>query len=262
MRAPRSAIIQSSLCPSKTEICRDGRQACALALLQFRCGAGQDLDDLGFRFSVIAEALGRDLAQVLERRPHERRHPAAVLILAAEATAHARNLLADGGKALEHSVDEVAIVVEIRPAFVGDGVKLLGAFRLRRDVAGLLEISQRRVNDARTRRVPAGGLFLEHLDDLVAVARLLGDERERDQAQVALRQHAPGTHHVAVPAVTSARAVTSAPAVTSTPAAPAGPFSAKRGSTGMSHTEHVGLLALDISLDTPGSDIAQDISYS
>ena len=35
-----------------------------------------------------------------------------------------------------------------RPAFVGDAVEPLGAFRLRGDVAGLFEIGQRRIDDA------------------------------------------------------------------------------------------------------------------
>ena len=50
-------------------------------------------------------------------------------------------------------------------------------------------------------------LFLHHLDDLVAVARLLGDQRQRNQPQVALRQHPPGADHVvAAHAVTAATA--------------------------------------------------------
>jgi len=35
-------------------------------------------------------------------------------------------------------------------------------------------------------------VFFEHLDDVVAVARLFRDQRERDQPQVARRQHATG----------------------------------------------------------------------
>src|SRR5262249_59720110 len=97
----------------------------------------------------------------------------ALLVLAAETTAHARNLLADGGKTLEHGIDEIAVGVEIRAALVGDGVELLGALGLRGDVPGLFEISQRRIDDARARRVPAGRLGLEHLDDLLALPRPL-----------------------------------------------------------------------------------------
>ena len=64
-------------------------------------------------------------------------------------------------------------------------------------------------------RVPALGLVLQHLDDLVAVARLLGDQGERQQAKVALRQHAAGAHHVAAVA---AHAVASAAVMAVMPA--------------------------------------------
>src|SRR5262249_61198124 len=123
--------------------------------------------------------------------------PARPAAVAAEAAAHARAGLADEGKPLEHGVDEVAVLLEMGAALVGDGVALLGALDLGGDVAGLFEIRQRRINDAGARRVPAGGLVFEHLDDLVAVARLLGHQRERDPAQVAPCPHAPGTPPVA-----------------------------------------------------------------
>src|SRR5215831_2087502 len=205
-----------------------------LRLFQLRRGARQHLDHLRFRLVVVVATLGGDPAQVLDRRAHERRHAAAVVVVAAEAAAHARNPLADEGQPLEHRVDEVAVLVEMGAALVGDGVALLGALDLGGDVAGLFEIGQRRIDDAGARRVPAGGLVFEHLDDLVAVARLLGDQRKRDQAQVALRQHAPGAHHIAA-------AVTSAPAVAGAelpaPTAAAAPLP-----TAMSHAEHVGFL--------------------
>ena len=44
------------------------------------------------------------------------------------------------------------------------------------------------------------------------MARLLGDQRERQQAKVALRQHAAGAHHVAAVEIAAA-AVTPAVAV-------------------------------------------------
>src|SRR3984893_16452739 len=227
-----------------------------LLFFQLRRGACQHLDDLRSRRGVVVETLGRDLAQVVDRRAHERRHAATLVVVAAEAAAHARTPLADEGKPLEHRVDEVAVLLEMGAALLGDGVALLGALDLGGEVARLLEIGQRRIDDARARRVPAGGLVFEHLDDLVAVARLLGDQRERDQAQVALRQHAPGAHHIAA-AVTSGPAMTGAemPAPTATAAPPS--------TTTMSHAEHVGLLVdYDISLDIPKFDVAQDISLS
>jgi len=81
--------------------------------------------------------------------------------------------------------------------------------------------------------------------NLVAVARLLGDQRERDQAQIALRQHAAGAHHVA-----AADAVPAAPAVaavTMAPAAPGGPALLAAGLK-VSHAEHVGSPLLKIYL--------------
>src|SRR5262249_27529823 len=102
-------------------------------------------------------------------------------------------------------------------------------------------------DDARARRVPAGGLVLQHLDDLVAVARLLGDQGEREQAQVALRQHAAGAHHVA-----AAHAVPAAEALSGSemaaPAAPAGPFAPATGLVVVSETEHMILLCCSIYL--------------
>src|SRR5262245_56548197 len=218
---------------------------CRSRLLQLRRGARQHLDQLGFGIGIVREPLRRDLAQIVDRRPHQRRDPGAapVVVVAREAPAHARRAFADRGQALEHRIDKVAVVVEVRTAFGGDGVKLLGALDLGGDVARLLEIGQGGIDDPRAGRVPARRLLLQHLDDLVAVARLLGDQRERDQPQVALRQHAPGAHHVAA----AAEAVTpSAPAVAgmAAPTAAARPLTLEWKSTGMSHAEHVGLLCL------------------
>src|SRR6185312_10287192 len=110
---------------------------------------------------------------------------------------------------------------------------------LRGDVAGLFEIGQRRIDDARARRVPALGLLLEHLDDLVAVARLFGDQRERDQPQVALGQHPAGAQVVAAhAAVTTAEAVTAMVPVA--PAAAGGP--AVFAMFEMSHAMHLKFL--------------------
>src|SRR5262249_5441268 len=149
---------------------------------------------------------------------------------------HARDALADEGKPLEHRVDEVAVFVEMGAALVGDGVELLGALGLGGDVTGLFEIGQRRINDARAPRVTAPRISLQQLDDLVAAARLPGDQRGPDQRQAAFRHHAPGAHHVPA-AVTAAPAVAGAempaPAAAAAPLPPA-----------MSHAEHVGLLRL------------------
>src|SRR5215813_10192823 len=216
------------------------RRAELSRLLQLLRGACQDLDQLGFRVGVVLQPLARGLAQVLERGAHQRRQAAVVvaLFVAAEAPAHARDLGADRGEALQHRLDEVAVLVEIGAALVGDRVELLAALGLRRHVAGLFQISEGRVDDARARRVPAGGLVLQHLDDLVAVARLLADQRKRDQPQITGRQHAAGAHHVAAEPAPPAPAAKTVPVASAScrPAAVAARFR-------MSHAVHrVGLL--------------------
>src|SRR5262249_11800703 len=91
---------------------------------------------------------------------------------------------------------DLAIGREISATLFGDGVELLRALGRTGDIAGFFQIGQRRVDDAGTRAVPFGGLLFEQLDDLVAVARCLGDHCQRDQTQVALGQHAPCAHPV------------------------------------------------------------------
>src|SRR5262245_5897827 len=216
---------------------------CRSRLLQLRRGARQHLDQLGFGVGIVREPLRRDVAQIVDRRPEKRRDPgaAAIVVVAGEPPPHARRALADRGQALEHGIDEIAVLVEVGTALAGDGVELLRALDFGGDIARLLEIGQRGIDDAGARRVPARRLLLQHLDDLVAVARLLRDQRERDQPQVALRQHAPGAHHVAAAAeavTTAAPAMAGMPA----PAAAARPLTLEWKSTGMSHAEHVGLL--------------------
>src|SRR5262249_28279192 len=113
---------------------------------------------------------------------------------------------------------EVAVRLEVCAALLGDGVEPLRAFGLRGDVADLFQVGQRRIDDAGARAVPVRGLFLEQLDDFVAVPRLLGDECERDELQVALGEHPPAPHRLA-----PAHAVAAPPArpAEETPPAPA-----------------------------------------
>jgi hypothetical protein len=60
-------------------------------------------------------------------------------------------------------------------------------------VTQLFEQRERRIHRARARRVAATEFLLELLDELVAVARLLVDEAEQHQAQIAGAEHAPAT---------------------------------------------------------------------
>ena len=110
--------------------------------------------------------------------------------LAPHRLAQSVDALAGLAEEIERRFDRRAVVGEVGPALVGDGVELLVALGRRGDVAGLLEEGQRRIDDARARRIEALRLFLDGLDQVVAVARLLLDEVQRDQPQVAAGQHA------------------------------------------------------------------------
>ena len=71
-----------------------------------------------------------------------------------------------------------AVLVEVALAVRGDRVALLAVLFVDGRVPQLLEQGERGVDHARARAVAAGEAFLNGLDDLVAVARALGDQRE------------------------------------------------------------------------------------
>src|ERR1041385_9441286 len=75
-----------------------------------------------------------------------------VMFVARKVLAHALDLLADRTQPLKHRIDEVAVLLQIRAALVGDGVEFLRALGLRGDVARFFEVGERRVDDAGTRR--------------------------------------------------------------------------------------------------------------
>src|SRR6202051_1575308 len=172
--ASRRACSASASAPSTFTRPRR-RRARRLAALQLCCGAGEDFDQTRFVVGVALKALADRLAQMIERGLDEGRQRAAIAALATFAAAPAVDALAERAQPVEHGVNHVAIGLEIDAAFAGDGVELLGAFGRSGDVAGFLQISQRRIDDAGARRIPIRGLLLDPLDDLVAVARLLWD---------------------------------------------------------------------------------------
>src|SRR5260370_10026627 len=90
---------------------------------------------------------------------------ALALAFTAVGAAHPRHLAADGGKAVEHYVDDVAVRLEIALALGRDAVALLAALAFRDEVTHLFEIVERRIDDSRTGPVPAARLLLDHLDD-------------------------------------------------------------------------------------------------
>ena len=119
--------------------------------------------------------------------------PGAAFLVAVEPGAglgHLRPVFLHRG---EDHVGDVAVAGEMGAAGLGDGVDLLVALGAGDGVAGFLEVGQRRVDDAGARAVGAVGTLLQGLDDVVAVARLLGEQGEDDQAEVAVTEHAPGT---------------------------------------------------------------------
>src|SRR5215218_435921 len=75
-------------------------------------------------------------------------------------------------------------------ALAGRLIDLLGVLGLGLcNQAHVFEHGQRRVDDAGARRIFAAGHFLDRLDQLIAVARLVGDQLEQHQAQLAALEH-------------------------------------------------------------------------
>lgn len=63
------------------------------------------------------------------------------------------------------------------------------------DQSHVLEQSERRINDSRAWRVVAAGQLLDRPDKIVTVSRLVGDQLEQDESQLATFEHpsAPAT---------------------------------------------------------------------
>ena len=131
----------------------------------------------------------------------------------------------------EHLVDELAQIDEVvverlrgrlpwnrwplggrRATVVGereDAPPGFGGGRL--DQALVLELLERGVDGARARRPVAATALGDHLDDLVAVHRLLGEEREDGGADVAAARAAPGAEERVAAEAAAAVPVASAP---------------------------------------------------
>src|SRR5690348_7060929 len=77
-------------------------------------------------------------------------------------------------------------------ARVSDLIRLARALAARLlDEAHLLEHRQRRIDDARARRIAAAGQFLDRADEVVAVPRLLRNQLQEHQSQLAGFEHPP-----------------------------------------------------------------------
>src|SRR5436309_2415151 len=92
----------------------------------------------------------------------------------------------------EQRFDLIGIFGEVRTPGFGHGEALLGAFRtLFLDKAHLVEQGDRWIDDAGAGRVGAAGHRLDLADQIIAMARFVGDQLEEDEPQFAAVEHAP-----------------------------------------------------------------------
>ena len=83
-----------------------------------------------------------------------------------------------------------AVLFEKGPARIGDLVELLGAaLGFRDDIVLLFEQRQRRIDSAGARRIGAAELLFDGSNEVVAMARSFGDQRQKDQPQIAVAEH-------------------------------------------------------------------------
>src|ERR1700728_1072386 len=130
---------------------------------------------------------------------------------AAEELAYSAHLAADVLELAEHGVGRIAVFLEVLPTGVGDAVELLGALGGHARVAHLLEPGKRRIDHAGTRAVEASRALFQCLDQLIAVAGPLSEQREQHQLQVprgepAARAKGPPAHAAAEPGAEDAEA--------------------------------------------------------
>jgi hypothetical protein len=109
-----------------------------------------------------------------------------------------------------HGVERRLTVIEMNLALCRDRIKFSRAVgRCDGGQAHFFQQSQRGIDDTRRRAVRAADLVLDRFDDLVAVARGLGDQGEHDQAKIALVEHPAAASATAM--LTAAAMPTSAP---------------------------------------------------
>src|SRR4051794_38470598 len=126
---------------------------------------------------VAADSVPQRGHQVLDRAPDRRTRRAAL----------ARSKVA---KPLEQRLDFLRTLLEMAAALVGRLERLARALARRLlDQAHVLEQGQRRVDDAGARSIFAAGQLLDCADEVVAVARLVRDQLQQDQAKLARFEH-------------------------------------------------------------------------
>src|SRR4029077_8791322 len=147
----------------------DGAPARPSVAADVSCGARQDLGDAALFLEGSIALVVERRAEKAPRRHHLRRTP----ILARESAAHALHLLPDALDLRDDRIRDVPAFLEEGKAGLGRAVELARGIRRNRRVADLLEIGERRIDDAGARRIKSARALLEFLDDLITVPRLL-----------------------------------------------------------------------------------------
>src|SRR4029079_14334822 len=183
----------------------------ASCILDVACRCHQNFDDLCLCLFVVFEALACRLAQVRDRGVHDLWQALAVAV-ETKRPPHLGGAAAERREPIHNGFDKIAIGLEISLALGGDFIELFRAFALAGKVAGLLQEGEGRVHDAGARAIDTAGLFLDHLDDLVTVARLFCDEGKNDKFQIALCEHPADAESVVVAKATRSAVPPASPA--------------------------------------------------
>src|SRR5258708_21516514 len=86
-------------------------------------------------------------------------------------------------------------------SFIGHLERLARAFDWSfLDQPHVLEQGERRIDDARARRIFAAGQALDRADEVVAVAWLIGDQLQKHEAKLAALEHPAAAAAAAMPA--------------------------------------------------------------
>jgi len=105
-------------------------------------------------------------------------------VLARQCPAHQAHLLAEKIELGPHHVGTVAVRFDVGPSLGRQGITLAITLHRHRRVPDLLEIGQGRIDHPRARRVETIRASLEELDELIAVTRRLGQQRDEQQLKI------------------------------------------------------------------------------
>ena len=136
--------------------------------------------------------------------------------------AHLGHLAPDALELGQDGIDGLAILLEMAPALIGRVIELLGPVGLDPGIAQLFQICQRRIDHPRAGHVIAARALLQPLDQLIAMAGLLGQEMEQQELQIRGAQLAAPAEALVV----EARAAREAPAGEAAAGGPEAPAAA------------------------------------